>query len=241
MASIDLNGLLLVNKPRGMTSYDVIRNVKRLFREHGVSKKTKIGHGGTLDPEAEGLLVIGLGKHTKQLGQFINCGKEYDTVIDLRHFTTTDDVSGDVVEGSKNPDDNIPSLEMVKKVLSTFVGPIEQIPSKFSAIKIDGKRAYDLARKGVDFKMKTRSVTIEYIKIVSYSYPELEIQVGCSKGTYIRTLGKNIGEALGTGGFLSFLLRFTAGAYSLRKSYDLCEIEDFLISGCLQKKLTRVS
>jgi len=232
---VQLNGILLVNKPRKKTSAEIIRIFKSMCHKFHI-KEPKIGHGGTLDPEAQGLLVLGLGAHTKALHDSANKdGKQYRTIINLSHFTTTDDVAGDKIEVQLP--DPIPTTEEVQSVLNTFVGQIEQVPSKYSAIRINGQRAYDLARQGIEFKMKSRQVQIHEIKLLSYKFPLLEIEVMCSKGTYIRTLGHNIGEKLKTGGYLTELIRLKSGNYDLVNSLTMEELEEELRKKTLSGKL----
>lgn len=230
-----MNGIALINKPRGVTSASVIASIKRMF---GKGKVTfKIGHGGTLDPEAQGLLIIGMGKHTKVLQMALDDDKAYQTTIDLSYFTDTDDVSGEKEEVKI---DHIPTDEEVKSVVHSMIGKIEQVPSKFSAIKIGGKRAYDLAREGVEVKMKSRIITIHDITIKSYKFPSLTITVKCSKGTYIRTLGRDIGTKLGTGGCLTELIRLQSGGYSLDDAMDMEQINKYITDGILQDHLIQV-
>ena len=230
-----LNGILLVNKPRKKTSAEIIRIFKSMCHKFHI-KEPKIGHGGTLDPEAQGLLILGLGAHTKALHDSANKdGKQYRTTIDLSYFTTTDDIAGDKIEVQLP--DPIPTREEVQNVLNTFVGQIEQVPSKYSAIRINGQRAYDLARQKIEFTMKSRQVQIHEIKLLHYKFPILKIEVKSSKGTYIRTLGHDIGGKLKTGGYLTELIRLKSGNYDLANSVTMDEIEERLKEGTLSERL----
>ena len=227
-----MNGILLVYKPRGITSNDVLTKIKTAHKKHG--KKLKIGHGGTLDPQAEGLLVVGIGSHTKLLGKCTNDDKIYNTIIDLSAFTTTDDIEGDIepVEITTEP-----TFEEVKAVINSMIGNIEQTPSKYSAIKINGQRAYTLARKGDDVKMKSRLITVSSIIINKYEFPFLNVTIACSKGTYIRTIGRDIGVKLGTGGHLTTLIRLKSGKYLLEHALILDDILQHVRNGDIENSL----
>ena len=229
-----MDGILLVYKPRGFGSNDVLTKIKIARGKN--RKKIKIGHGGTLDPEAEGLLVIGLGSHTKLLGKCTDDNKIYRTVINLSAFTTTDDVEGDI---DAVIIDKIPTLDDVQVVVSGMLGKIEQVPSKYSAIKINGQRAYELARKGEDVKMKSRTVTIFDININRYQFPLLDITISCSKGTYIRSIGRDIGIKLGTGGYLNELIRLKSGKYLVENALTLDNIIQLVLTDGLETKLIK--
>jgi len=229
-----MNGILLVYKPRGCGSNDVLTKIKIA---HGKNrKKIKIGHGGTLDPEAEGLLVIGLGTHTKLLGKCTDDNKIYRTVINLSAFTTTDDVEGEI---DTVIIDKIPTLDDVQAVVSGMLGKIEQVPSKYSAIRINGQRAYELARKGEDVKMKSRTITIFDIKINRYEFPLLDITISCSKGTYIRSIGRDIGIKLGTGGHLNELIRLKSGKYLVENALTLDNTIQLVLADELEAQLIK--
>lgn len=230
-----MDGVLLVNKPRGISSAGVIAVIKRTFGKKKIN--FKIGHGGTLDPEAQGLLLVGMGKHTKVLQSFIDDNKVYETTINLLHFTTTDDVSGEKEDVDIK---KIPTMDDVVNVITSMIGDLEQIPSKYSAIKINGRRAYDLARKGEDFEMKSRTVKIYDIDILVYDYPNLTLKISCSKGTYIRTIGRDIGKLLGTGGYLTELIRLKSGVYFLDNAFDLDKIQSTIRDNKLESLLIKV-
>ena len=218
-------GIFLINKPLNITSMDVIRYLRKIT---GIKK---IGHAGTLDPLAKGLLIVALGKGTKLINNFMGLPKKYKTTIDLRSFSKTDDMEGEKtnVEIKK-----IPTIEDIVKIIKIkFTGDIEQTPPIYSAIKVKGKRAYDLARQGKDVKLRPRTVHIYKIKILKYQWPFLTLKIKCSKGTYIRSLGRDIGIALGVGGFLTKLKRLSIGKFKLEKATNLKDInsknwQDFL-------------
>jgi len=215
------NGLILVNKPSGMTSHDVVNTARRAF---GIKR---IGHAGTLDPMATGLLILGIGKATKKLGSITGSSKTYTAEITLGATSTTDDKEG-VLEKSENTQ---PTAEQVQNALEKFTGEIMQTPPIFSAIKINGQRAYKIARRGETIKMEPRKITIHKIELVSYKYPLLEIKTDVSSGTYIRSLARDIGQELKTGAYLSGLERTSIGEYKLQDAVELEKIKEakFLI------------
>ncbi len=200
--------ILLIDKPKGITSHDVVNIVRRKTGER------RVGHAGTLDPNATGLLIVAVGREdTKKLGDLTkNTSKEYLAEITLGEERDTDDPEGKVVV--KN-DQIIPTESEISKVLAEFNGKIEQIPPSYSAIKINGKKSYDLARSGKSFKLKTREVTIYSISDVQYSYPILKCRLLVSSGTYIRSIARDLGKKLGTGGYLSNLRRTKIGQYKV--------------------------
>ncbi|CAN5309204.1 hypothetical protein BH10PAT1_BH10PAT1_6230 [soil metagenome] len=209
--------LLLIDKPKGWTSFDVVAKVR------GILHEKKVGHGGTLDPNATGLLIIGTGVDTKKLGEITkNTNKEYEAEIFLGKVSTTDDVDGEI----KIFNEEIkPSEKEIKKTLKNFEGEQTQIPPIYSAIKMNGKKAYELAREGENPVMEPRKVTIYSIKLVDYEYPILKLICEVSSGTYIRTLAKNIGEKLSTGAYLKELRRTKVGEYEVQKAITLQELQ----------------
>lgn len=196
--------IILVDKPAHMTSFGVVARVRRQLSE-AAGKKVKVGHCGTLDPFATGLLILVTGRQTKNAGEFMKKDKVYEATIRLGQVSTTGDPEGEIskVENSE--------LEIgkahIEEVLKKFVGQIEQTPPSFSAIKINGQRAYKLARKGEVFDIPTRTVTVHSLELIDYGYPELKIRAHVSSGTYIRSLAVDIGEALGTGAYCHALRR----------------------------------
>lgn len=222
-----LNGVINVYKEKGFTSFDVVAKLK------GILKTRKIGHTGTLDPDAEGVLPICVGNATKLCELFIQKDKVYETVLLLGTVTDTQDSSGTILKQSKVS----VTKEEAEKVIHTFVGSYEQIPPMYSALKVNGKKLYELARKGITVERKPRPVTIYEIKIIQMNIledntvSEISMRVCCSKGTYIRTLCQDIGEALGCGGCMKQLLRVKTGSFELRESLKLAEIERYVQLG----------
>lgn len=198
-----MDGIINVIKPVGMTSFDVVRKVKKITGEK------KIGHTGTLDPLAEGVLPICLGKGTKITNYIMNGEKTYEALIKLGITTDTYDREGNVVANS----DKIPSKEDIEKVVLSFIGDIYQVPPMYSALKHNGERLYDLARKGITVERPKRLISIYDIKIKSLEYPFVDIIVRCSKGTYIRSLCYDIGENLETGATMWNLNRLASGIF----------------------------
>ena len=214
------HGWLVLDKPRGLGSTQAVGLVKRVLRQGGYHK-TKVGHGGTLDPLAEGVLPIALGEATKLAGRMLDASKIYDFTILFGQQTDTLDTEGEVVETS----DRIPARADIEAVLPQFTGPIEQAPPAFSAIKIDGKRAYDLARAGQDVEMKLRGVTIHALDIVDAGEGVVTLRAHVSKGTYIRSLARDIAHSLGSCGHVTYLRRIKAGPFLQTEaiSLDLAE------------------
>jgi len=206
---------LLIDKLKGITSHDVVDQLRNIT---GIKK---IGHAGTLDPMAKGLLVVGIGREsTKKLGSISkDTKKTYEAEIFLGRETDTYDADGEIV--AETADCTQPSLVDIKKIVNKFHGEIAQTPPKFSAIKIKGKKAYELARKGEDVKLDPRKITIYSIKILKYSFPNLSIEVECSSGTYIRSLANDIGKELGCGAHLSGLIRTGIGEFKLENAVNL--------------------
>ncbi|MFC1613420.1 tRNA pseudouridine(55) synthase TruB [Patescibacteria group bacterium] len=207
--------LLLIDKPKGITSHDVVDELRKIT---GIKK---IGHAGTLDPMAEGLLVVGIGREsTKKLGSIAKDTKKiYEAKLFLGKETDTYDADGKIVSEIENflP----PSITVIEKFLNKFKGAISQLPPKFSAIKIKGKKAYELARKGEEVKLEPRKITIYNIKILKYCFPILSIEIECSSGTYIRSLAYDIGKELGCGAHLSGLRRTVIGEFNLKNAVNL--------------------
>lgn len=211
--------MLLINKPKGITSHDVIDEVRRITGER------RVGHAGTLDPNATGLLIVAVGREdTKKLGNLTkNTNKTYEAEIFLGEERDTDDSEGKVTQMSK--DITPPGKEVIKRVLKGFIGEIDQMPPDYSAIKLKGKKAYELARQGQSPKLNTRKVTIHSIKLVSYKYPMLKIVCDVSSGTYIRSLARDIGKKLGTYGYLKELRRIKVGEFSVEKAQSLQQLQ----------------
>jgi tRNA pseudouridine55 synthase len=206
-----MNGLLLVNKPAGITSFDCIRKLRRTT---GVKK---IGHAGTLDPAATGLMLLLLGTACKQAQQFSKLDKTYVAQIELGKNSTTGDREGELTNISERQ----PDKEEIERTLGLFIGEITQTPSKYSAIKINGQEAYKRARRGEEVSMPSRQVTVNSIELLSYNYPYMEISADVSSGTYIRSLAEDIGKELGTGAYLTALRRTSIGGYNLKDAVNL--------------------
>lgn len=209
-----MNGIINILKPPGMTSHDVVSFVRRNL------KTKKVGHTGTLDPGAAGVLPICIGKSTKVAQYITDQDKEYICEITFGNESDTYDKYGDF-KYTESEDFSHISLEKIEKELEKFKGEITQIPPTFSAIKINGKRAYSLAREGVEFEVPKRQVTINNIEIVSFSLPKLTLKINCSKGTYIRSICKDLGDYLNCPAYMSFLLRSKTGNFSIEDSYIL--------------------
>lgn len=211
-----ISGFILINKPSGMTSHDVVDKLRKIT---GIKK---IGHAGTLDPFATGLLILGISrKATKKLSQFLKLDKEYIATLRLGAESDTFDKEGKIIEEKV---EKIPSINEVKKALNSFIGEIEQIPPIFSAKKIKGKKACDLARRGKKVELKPQKVKIYEISLIKYEFPFLKIKVKCSSGTYIRTLASDIGKKLGCGAYLENLKRTKIGPFSLKEAVSLSEL-----------------
>ncbi|QZD96076.1 tRNA pseudouridine(55) synthase TruB [Qipengyuania gelatinilytica] len=213
-------GWLLLDKPRGLGSTQAVGMVKRVLRQGGY-KKTKVGHGGTLDPLAEGVLPIALGEATKLAGRMLDASKIYAFTIKFGEETDTLDTEGEIVERS----DHLPTRDQLDAVLPQFTGPIQQAPPAYSAIKIDGKRAYDRARAGEQVEMKLRATTIHSLEIEKAEEGSATLVAHVSKGTYIRSLARDIARALGSVGHVTYLRRIKAGPFlkSQAISLDKCE------------------
>jgi tRNA pseudouridine55 synthase len=203
-----IEGILLVDKEKGITSYDVIREIKRKY-----PKGTKIGHTGTLDPFATGLLIIMIGRQaTKLMNRFHKFKKRYIVNAQFGFETDTQDITGQIVV--KTDDGIVPTKDDIRnQIKKNFLGKIEQIPPKYSAKKIKGKKAYELARQGKDFTLKPKKIEIFDFKIVKYEYPYIKFQIFCSTGTYVRTLVKDLARSLGTYATATDLRRTQIGPF----------------------------
>lgn len=196
------DGMLLLDKPSHMTSFGVVARVRRQLSEKA-GRKVKVGHTGTLDPFATGLMILVVGKECKKAGEYSKLDKVYEATIRLGQTSSTGDPEGEITEVS----DEVPDKAVIENVLHRFVGEITQTPPMFSAIKINGQRAYKLARRGEVIDIPTREVMIHSLVLLDYTYPELKIRVHVSSGTYIRSLAVDIGEELQTGAYCSELRR----------------------------------
>lgn len=219
-----INGMLNVYKEKGYTSHDVVAKLR------GITGQRKIGHTGTLDPEATGVLPVCLGKATKLCGMLADRDKTYETVLLLGCTTDTQDVSGEV---QKSSDISGIIEDQVRNVIESFVGEYAQIPPMYSALKVNGKKLYELAREGKEIERKTRRVKIHRLQILKMDLPRVTMEVSCSKGTYIRTLCHDIGEKLGCGGCMEELTRTKVGSFGLRDSLTLDAIRKKQEAGIL--------
>ncbi len=213
--------ILYINKPYEWTSFGLVNKVRYfLCRKQGV-KKLKVGHAGTLDPLATGVMILCTGKATKRIEEFQYHTKEYVATLQLGATTPSYDLEHEI--DATYPTAHI-TKELVEETLKTFVGTIEQVPPSFSACKVNGKRAYDLARKGKDVELKPKTLVIDEIELLECRLPEIKIRVVCSKGTYIRALARDIGEALQSGAHLTALERTRVGDVTLE---DCIPLDDF--------------
>jgi len=204
-------GLLNVNKPPGPTSHDIVARVRRL-----VGRKVKVGHAGTLDPAADGVLVICLGPATKLADYVQALPKQYLADVRLGATSTTDDTEGEIVE---TPRAAPPPPQAVRDALARFAGQIQQVPPAHSAVHVAGRRAYKLARAGEKPVLAPRTVTIHEIRLLACEFPRLQIDVRCGSGTYIRSLARDIGEALGVGGYCAALTRTAVGPFTIDRAH----------------------
>jgi len=208
-----MNGLLVIDKPSGMTSRDVVNRVQKWF-----PRKTKIGHTGTLDPLATGVLVVCIGTATRLADYVQAMGKSYTSRFRFGASSTTDDADGTVTE---TPDAVSPTREQVETALASFVGTIEQMPPAYSALKLDGVRAHKLARAGKDVPLAARRVRIDAIRLVGYEWPFADVEVDCGKGTYIRSIARDAGECLGVGGMVQTLRRTRVGPFTAEQGVSI--------------------
>lgn len=213
--------IIYIDKPLKWTSFAVVNKLRyHISRKMGI-KKIKVGHAGTLDPLATGVMIICTGKATKRIEEFQYHTKEYIATLQLGATTPSFDLEKEI--DATYPTEHI-TREMVEEVLKKFIGTIEQVPPVFSACKVDGKRAYDLARKGNEVELKAKTLVIDDIELLECNLPEIKIRVVCSKGTYIRALARDIGQALDSGAHLTGLIRTRVGDVKLE---DCMKIEDF--------------
>ncbi len=212
-----MQGFLNLNKPLDWTSHDCVAKVRKLL------KMKRVGHAGTLDPKATGVLPIALGKATRLL-QYLPGEKAYQATIRLGIQTTTDDLEGEIITSAPCPGLD---LEHIKTSLSQFIGKIEQIPPSYSAIQVDGKRLYDLARKGEIVEVPVRTVEVSQIQVLDWrdgDFPELDIAISCGTGTYIRAIARDLGTILNTGGTLSALIRTQSNNFQLPTSLNFTDL-----------------
>lgn len=225
-----IHGIINVYKERGFTSHDVVAKLR------GILKQKKIGHTGTLDPDAEGVLPVCLGRGTKLCDMLTEKDKTYEAVLLLGKETDTQDATGEVL--AEKPVEV--TEEQVREAIFSFIGPYQQIPPMYSALKVNGKKLYELARAGVEVERKARAVEIRSIEILSVELPYVRMSVTCSKGTYIRTLCHDIGRRLGCGGCMQSLLRTRVGRFSMEDSLPLLKIQALADAGQLMEAVLPV-
>ena len=202
-------GIILVNKPKGITSHDVVDITRRHL------KIRKVGHAGTLDPLAQGLLIILVGKYTKSFSKFANFDKKYTGILKLGEVTTTGDSQGDII---RRGDWHNLSESDVYQAFSLFRGEMEQVPPMVSALRVKGRRLYDLARKGIVVQRNPRKIKILSLEVLSIDFPYVEFRIHCSKGTYVRKLAEDIGEHLGCGAHMTKIMRLNIGPFNLKEA-----------------------
>lgn len=214
-----MNGVIVLDKPRGPTSMSMVNMIRRKCH------KTKTGHAGTLDPLATGVLVLGIGKMTKQLGNLMATDKGYETVIDLSGVTAGHDEESEpeLVNVA-----SIPTESQIIEGVATFKGEIAQAPPMHSAVKVGGQRAYKVARTGENVELKPRQVMVHDINVIHYEWPTVTIQIKCAKGFYVRSLARDLGEVLGTGGYCKSIRRTAVGPFTLEMAWQLEDLPEFL-------------
>jgi tRNA pseudouridine55 synthase len=221
-----LSGFLNINKPKNWTSFDVVAKVR------GLAQVDAVGHAGTLDPFATGVLVVALGRARLLIDAVQGKEKVYRGRIRLGQISDSDDVEG---HKTSIPVRQPPSERDIAGVIAQFTGTIQQVPPRYSALRVQGRRMYELARKGIPFERPARAVTIHQLKVLSYNYPALDVEVRVSKGTYIRALARDIGQELGTGGFLEELVRTSIGPFDLESARAIDDLQPDVIEKTLYK------
>jgi tRNA pseudouridine55 synthase len=226
------SGLLIVDKPAGLTSHDVVARVRRL------AGTRRVGHAGTLDPAATGVLVVGIEKATKLLGHLALTDKDYLATVRLGVATTTDDAEGEPLDGLGGVASSVAGLTEgdVRAAMAAFTGVIQQVPSSVSAIKVDGRRAYARVRDGEQVELAARTVTMSAFEALAFRRPrpellDVDVRVSCSTGTYVRALARDLGAGLGVGGHLTELRRTRVGPYDLASATTLADLEELRASG----------
>lgn len=213
-----MDGILIVDKPQGMTSHDVVDFIRRRFRIK------KVGHAGTLDPLATGVLVVLIGRATKLSNTLMSNDKEYEVVMSLGKRTDTGDADGKVIY--ENPDYNRVTREMIEASLKKFTGQIMQVPPMVSAIKHKGKKLYELARQGIEIERLPRQIHIKELVLLGYTPPDAMLKIRCSKGTYIRVLCDDVGLELGCGAYVSNIRRACSGDFSIKDAINFNKIRE---------------
>jgi tRNA pseudouridine55 synthase len=227
--------ILLINKPYTWTSFDVVGKMRTLIRKHMGIRKIKIGHAGTLDPLATGLLILCTGKFTRRIDEFQGLEKEYTGTFRLGATTPSFDLETPVDQTfpitTNSWCETKEVWERIHDAAKHFTATFDQVPPQFSAIKVDGKRAYESARKDINVEIKARQITIFAFEITRIDLPSVDFRVVCSKGTYIRSLARDFGELLGCGAHLTALCRTRIGSFYLRDAYEISDFEKLLTDG----------
>lgn len=229
-----MQGIILIDKPKTWTSFDVVNYVRKMVAgiEGKKPKNTKVGHTGTLDPLATGLLVVLVGKaYTRRAMELTKLDKTYEVTMKLGQTSTTGDEEGEKIAVS----DTIPTMEQLEEACAHFRGAIMQTPPAFSAIKIDGKRAYDLARAGKEVQLEPRPVTINRLECTDYSYPFVQFTAEVSSGTYIRSLVEDLGHALETGAYMSDLRRTCVGDFTITNAVAVQDLTPEMLAEHLRE------
>lgn len=226
-----MDGLLLIDKPSGWSSFDIVAKVRGGIKAATGLKKPKVGHTGTLDPLATGLMLVVVGSYCKRASEFSKLDKTYEVTMKLGYNSSTGDEEGEKTIISTRQ----PNMKEVKQAVEQFVGSISQIPPIHSAIKVNGQRAYKLARAGKEVMLEPRQVEIHEIKDIKYDYPEIRFLANVSSGTYVRSLVQDIGEKLGTGAYMSGLRRTTVGQWKLEEAITIETLAQTDIAASLQK------
>ncbi len=221
-----MDGVILVDKPIGWTSFDVVAKIRGNLRRITGNKKIKVGHAGTLDPMATGLLIVLAGNMTKQQDSFMKKDKDYEAEVTLGAVSDTDDAEGVLVSTGYDVRSTKTGKEEIADALNSFVGEIEQMPPQYSAIKLNGQKAYEIARKGEKAELKLRKVTIYSIDDIEARSNKVSFKCHVSSGTYIRSLARDLGEKLGCGGYLSALRRTSIGEYSVDEALAVSDLTD---------------
>lgn len=224
---MNIDGIVLIDKPKGWTSFDVVAKIRGQLKHETGLKKPKVGHTGTLDPLATGLMVVVCGSYCKRAGEFSKLDKTYEVVMKLGQTSTTGDEEGEKTLVS----DVVPDEKAVLDALQAFTGEISQVPPIYSAIKVNGQRAYDLARQGKEVKLEPRQVTVYQISDIKYGYPKVKFTAKVSSGTYIRSLVEDVGVRLGTGAYMSDLRRTEVGKFDIG---DALQLADFKLENIQQ-------
>ncbi|MDF1699364.1 MAG: tRNA pseudouridine(55) synthase TruB [Saprospiraceae bacterium] len=219
--------VLLIDKPMDWTSFDVVNKLRFSVKHKLGIKKIKVGHAGTLDPMATGLLIVCVGKYTKTIESLTGMDKTYSTTLKLGASTPSYDAESE--EDGTYPYEHI-TPELIEETLDSFRGEIEQLPPMFSAVKIKGQKLYTLARKGISVERKARKINIHTCKVTRFEPPALDLFIHCTKGTYIRTIGHDLGQALGSGAYLTALRRDSIGEYSVKDALSIQECVDWINS-----------